>query len=82
MSWNGRAMPWVQSAGPRTEDSGTFDKDPVPSMIAWFMRNQATPSPIGGGALAALRDPALDSLAGGRIATVRRWIVNAVAQTK
>ena len=38
-------MPWVQSAGPSTEDSGSFDKDPAPSMIAWFMRNQATPSP-------------------------------------
>jgi len=23
-------MPWVQSAGPSTEDSGTFDKDPAP----------------------------------------------------
>ena len=44
-SWNGRAMPWVQSAGPSTEDSGIFDEDTAPSMIAWFMRNQATPSP-------------------------------------
>ena len=24
----------VQSAGPSTEDSGTFDKDPAPAMVA------------------------------------------------
>src|SRR5262249_30104535 len=36
----GRAMPWVQSAGPRMDDRG-----PVPSMIWSCMRNQATPSP-------------------------------------
>src|SRR5258707_8390465 len=29
--WIGRAMPWVQSAGPSTDDSG---KDPAPSMMA------------------------------------------------
>ena len=33
-------MPWVQSAGPSTEDSG-----PAPSMIRWLRRNQATSSP-------------------------------------
>ena len=34
-------MPWVQSAGPSTEDSG-----PAPAMIGWLRRNQATSSPM------------------------------------
>jgi hypothetical protein len=97
------------------EDSGTFE-DPAPSMIASFMRNQATPSPARAplnqdrpcatrlvrtgnrvGSAASLTGSAKpwtstarsrDSVSrteqarDRRIAAVRRWIVDAVAQAK